>query len=48
MQEKLEKRMSMFPILDTNLLIAAVPDNEEERNLRRVSHLRFEMILTVL
>ena len=32
--------MSMFPILDTNLLITAVPDDEEERNLRRVSYLR--------
>ena len=39
--------MSMFPILDTNLLITAVPDDEEERNLRRVSYLRFEMFLTV-
>ena len=27
MQEKLEKLMSMFPILDTNLLITAVPDD---------------------
>ena len=38
--------MSMCPILGTNLLITAVPDNEEERNLCRVSYLRFEIILT--